>query len=90
MGLLLICYKGHGNISVWKNDNLLTNISGIMALGVAFIPTNPDVVSDKIYTLIPLTENWIGWLYYGFAAFLFLIFSLLAARKTIPEHQKAL
>lgn len=78
VGLFLICYKGQGNISIWKNDNLLTNISGIMALGVALIPTNPDVVSDKIYTLIPLTENWIGWLHYGFAAFLFLIFSLLA------------
>ena len=78
VGLFLICYKGQGNISIWKNDNLLTNISGIMALGVALFPTNPDVVSHKIYTLIPLTENWIGWLHYGFAAFLFLIFSLLA------------
>jgi len=78
VGLFLICYKGNGNASVWKNDNLLTNISGIMALGTALVPTNPEVVSDKIYTLIPITEKWIGWLHYGFAALLFLLFSLLA------------
>jgi len=78
VGLFLICYKGNGNVSIWKNDNLLTNIAGVMAVGVAFFPTNPDVVSDKIYTLIPLTDKWIGWLHYGFAALMFLIFSLLA------------
>jgi hypothetical protein len=78
VGLFLICYKGHGNTSIWKNDNLLTNISGIMALGVALFPTNPDNESKKIYTLISNTENWLGWLHYGFAAFLFSIFALLA------------
>jgi len=78
VGLFLICYKGNGNASLWKNDNLLTNISGIMALGTALVPTNPEVVSDKMYTLIPLTEKWTGWLHYGFAALLFLLFSLLA------------
>ncbi|MBS7233203.1 hypothetical protein KHA90_19475 [Flavobacterium psychroterrae] len=78
VGLFLICYKGYGNSSIWKNDNLLTNIAGIMALGVALFPTNPDDFKAKIYTLIPYSEKWLGWLHYGFAALLFLIFALLA------------
>ncbi|MFH7017009.1 hypothetical protein [Flavobacterium sp. FlaQc-47] len=78
VGLFLICYKGHGNHSIWKNDNLLTNIAGIMALGVALFPTNPDDFKAKIYTLIPYSAKWLGWLHYGFAALLFLIFALLA------------
>lgn len=80
VGLFLIRYKGHGNVSIWKNDNLLTNIAGIMALGVAFFPTNLDDndLKTKIYTLIPATEAWLGWLHYAFAALLFLILALLA------------
>lgn len=78
VGLFLICYKGYGNPSIWKNDNLLTNIAGIMALGVALFPTNPENFKAKIYTLIPFPEKWLGWLHYGFAALLFLIFALLA------------
>lgn len=78
VGLFLICYRGRGNHSIWKNDNLLTNIAGIMALGVALFPTNPDNFKAKIYTLIPYSAKWLGWLHYGFAALLFLIFALLA------------
>lgn len=78
VGLFLIRYKGHDNPSIWKNDNLLTNIAGIMALGVALFPTNPDDFKAKIYTLIPYPEKWLGWLHYSFAALLFLILALLA------------
>lgn len=78
VGLFLIRYKGHGNVSFWKNDNLLTNISGIMAIGVAIIPMNPDNFEVKIYTLIPYYEKWLGWFHYGFAAVFFLILALLA------------
>ncbi|WP_264552143.1 hypothetical protein [Flavobacterium sp. N2038] len=78
VGLFLIRYKGHGNTSVWKNDNLLTNIAGIMAIGVALVPTNPTDISQKIYTFIPSTQNWLGWLHYGFAGIFFLILALLA------------
>lgn len=78
VGLFLIRYKGYGNASIWKNDNVLTNIAGIMALGVALFPTNPEDFSQKIYTIIPSTEKWLGWLHYGFAAVLFLILALLA------------
>ncbi|MFV8346879.1 hypothetical protein [Flavobacterium sp. ZB4P13] len=78
VGLFLIRYKGHGNISIWKNDNLLTNIAGIMALGVALVPTNPNDSSNKIYTLIPYAEELLGYLHYGFATILFLILALLA------------
>jgi len=57
VGLFLIRYKGHGNASIWKNDNLLTNIAGIMAIGVALVPTNPEDIAQKIYTFIPLTAK---------------------------------
>jgi len=78
VGLFMINYKGSGNPSIWKNDNLLTNIAGIMAIGVALIPVNPDDFAIKIYTLIPYPEKWLGWLHYSFAAFLFLIMALLS------------
>lgn len=78
VGLFLIRYKGHGNKSIFKNDNLLTNISGIMALGVALVPTNPDGFKAKIYTFIPSTATWLGYLHYGFAAIFFLVLALLA------------
>lgn len=78
VGLFMLRYKGHGNPSIWKNDNLLTNIAGLMAIGVAFVPTNPLKEGAKVYSLIDLTETWVGYLHYGFAASLFLAFSLLA------------
>jgi len=78
VGLFLICYKGKSTASVWKNDRLLTNIAGLMAIGVALIPVNPDDFAIKIYTLFPYPEKWLGWLHYGFAALLFLIMALLA------------
>ncbi|WPO80894.1 hypothetical protein [Flavobacterium sp. KACC 22761] len=78
VGLFLIRYKGHGNISVLKNDNLLTNIAGVMAIGVALVPTNPADFSQKIYTLIPSAKTWLGWIHYGFAGVFFLILALLA------------
>lgn len=78
VGLFLIRYKGYGNDSFWRNDNLLTNIAGFMAFGVAMVPTNPDCPSQKIYTLIPLTDHWLGGLHYFFAGSLFGIFALLA------------
>ncbi len=78
VGLFLIRYKGHGNKSIWKNDNLLTNIAGIMAIGVALFPTNPNDSYSKFYTLIPYAKPWLGTLHYAFAALLFLIFSLLS------------
>ncbi|WP_123924583.1 MULTISPECIES: DUF998 domain-containing protein [unclassified Flavobacterium] len=88
VGLFLIRYKGHGNKSIFKNDNLLTNIAGIMAIGVALVPTNPESISQKIYTIIPLTEKWLGWLHYGFAAVLFLILALLAINVFTITQEK--
>ncbi|KUJ62103.1 hypothetical protein AR687_08745 [Flavobacteriaceae bacterium CRH] len=78
VGLFLICYKGNSNASLFKNDSILTNIAGIMAIGVALVPVNPDDFAIKIYTLFPYPEKWLGWLHYGFAALLFLIMALLA------------
>lgn len=78
VGLFMICYKGHRNPSLLKNDQLLTNVAGIMAVGVAFVPVAPEMEAQKIYTLIPYDYAWLSWLHYIFAALLFGIFALLA------------
>ncbi|SHM46006.1 hypothetical protein [Flavobacterium chilense] len=89
VGLFLICYKGYGNASILKNDNVLTNIAGIMAIGVVLFPTNPDDFKAKIYTLIPSVQKWPGYLHYGFAALFFLILALLAINVfTIGQKNK--
>ncbi len=75
VGLFLICYKGNGNAVIWKNDNLLTNLAGCMAIGIAFIPTDPIGHSCTQCTLI---AYGLKGLHYGFAAVLFLIFALLS------------
>jgi hypothetical protein len=78
VGLFLIRYKGHGNASFWKNDNLLTNIAGFMAIGVALVPTSANDPSLRIPTIIPYHTEFLGGLHYGFAALLFGAFSILA------------
>ena len=78
VGLFLICYKGYDNPHIWKNDNFLTNFSGIMAFGVAFMPTTAGNCSEKIFTLVPSCVPWLGWLHYACAALLFLTFSILS------------
>jgi hypothetical protein len=73
VALFLIRYRGFRNKLFWKNDSLMTNIAGIMALGVALVPTNPADCTAKIYTLIPSCASWIGWIHYFFAGSFFLI-----------------
>jgi hypothetical protein len=73
VALFLIRYRGFRNKQFWKNDSLMTNIAGLMALGVALVPTNPSDCSLKIYTLIPVCASWIGWIHYFFAGSFFLI-----------------
>lgn len=75
VGLFLICYKGNGNRSLFRNDNVLTNIAGFMAFGVAFIPTDPIADTCLQCTLINFSLTW---LHYAFAAVLFSIFALLS------------
>ncbi len=78
VGLFLIRYTGFKSSSFWKNDNLLTNIAGYMAFGVAFFPTNPDSWAEKIYTLVPLNLNLLGYIHYGFAAIFFFILAIIS------------
>ncbi|WFB64554.1 hypothetical protein PZ892_04945 [Sphingobacterium sp. WM] len=85
VGLFLICYKGNGNKSILKNDNLLTNIAGMMAFGVAFIPTDPISDSCLKCTLINFSLTW---LHYAFAGVLFLIFALLSINVFTIGQQK--
>lgn len=73
VSLFLIRYKSSENPVFWKDDDIMTNIAGVMALGVAFFPTNPECCSQKIYTLIPVCSKYLGWLHYFFAASFFLI-----------------
>ena len=80
VGLFLIRYIGFKSSSFWKNDNLLTNIAGYMAFGIALFPTNPDNWSAKIYTLIPLNFKVLGFIHYGFAAVFFLILSVISIK----------
>ena len=89
VGLFLICYRGLGNRSFWKNDNLLTNIAGVVAFGVALFPMNSNDFTNKIYTLIPYPEKYLGWLHYAFAALLFLIMALLSINVfTLGQHNE--
>jgi hypothetical protein len=78
VGLFMIRYQGFGNMQWWKNDGLLTNIAGYMAFGVALVPTNPLDGKSRIWTLIPYDWNFLTYVHYGFAAILFVCFSILA------------
>lgn len=73
VSLFLILYKSSENNVFWKDDDTMTNIAGIMALGVAFFPTNPGSCQEKIYTLIPYYSKYLGCLHYFFAAAFFLM-----------------
>ncbi|HSI70059.1 MAG TPA: hypothetical protein VK941_07490 [Gillisia sp.] len=91
VGLFLIRYKGKDDekkSSIWKNDEVLTNIAGIMALGVALIPVNPELEHQKIYTLIPYNCHWLGYFHYAFATGLFGIFALLALNVFIIGQEQ--
>jgi hypothetical protein len=78
VSLFLIRYKGFENPVFWKNDNKMTNLAGIMALGVALIPTNPVNCPEKIYTLIPFCVKVLGWLHYFFAASFFAVLAIIS------------
>lgn len=78
-GLFLIRYVGpEKKSSFWKNDNLLTNIAGYLAIAVAFIPTNPLCWTEKIYTLFPYNMEFIGYIHYSFAALFFILLSYIS------------
>ena len=78
VSLFLIRYRGYYNPVFWKNDNIMTNAAGCMALGIALFPTNPHSCTEKIYTLIPFCADFIGVLHYLFAAAFFLILAIMA------------
>lgn len=78
VGLFLIRYKGFKGSSIWKNDDLLTNIAGYMAFGIALFPTNPDDWPAKIYTIVPLNYGFLGYIHYGFAAVFFIILAIIS------------
>lgn len=78
VGLFMISYKGHNNPSLLKNDQLLTNVAGIMAIGVALVPDAPESEIPEVVSLIPHQFPWLSTLHYAFAAVLFGIFALIA------------
>jgi hypothetical protein len=79
-GLFLIRYVGYKSSKFWENDNLLSNIAGYMALGIAFFPTSPKYSAEKIYSFIPVDKPFLGWIHYGFAAAFFVILAILSIR----------
>lgn len=99
VGLFLFLYKGRRNRNILKNDSFLTNVAGVMAFGVAFVPTNlysdPEGrvldCSSKVYSFIPSCWEWLGILHYGFAAALFLILALISIKVfTIGQSDNTL
>lgn len=78
VSLFLIRYKGFEDPKFWKNDNKMTNLAGIMAMGIALVPTNPNSCTEKIYTLIPFCENFLGVLHYLFATVFFVILAIIS------------
>lgn len=89
-GLFLILYKGHKNRLFWRNDSALTNLAGVMAFGIAFFPTCPNDCAEKVDTLVPACEGWLGLLHYGFAGVFFLILALISlAVFTIGQRNEA-
>ncbi len=78
VGLFLIRYQGHKNPNFFKNDSKLTNIAGVMAFGVALLPTTPPTCEAKLYSIIPYCDDRLGWLHYAFAAVFFLTIAIIA------------
>jgi hypothetical protein len=78
VSLFLIRYKGFEDPKFWKNDNKMTNLAGIMAMGVALVPTNPNCCSEKIYTIIPFCINFLGVLHYLFATVFFVVLAIIS------------
>jgi hypothetical protein len=89
VGLFMISYKGHDNPSLLKNDQLLTNVAGIMAIGVALVPDAPKSGNPEVVSLIPYQLPWLSTLHYIFAALLFGIFALLAINVFTIGQNKA-
>lgn len=89
VGLFMICYKGHDNPSFLKNDQLLTNVAGIMAIGVSLVPDAPADGTRDVISLFPYQFPWLSTLHYIFAALLFGIFALLAINVFTIGQNKA-
>lgn len=88
VALFLIRYRSSENDVFWKDDDKMTNIAGIFALGVAIFPTNPVDCSEKIYTLIPFCVTYIGVLHFIFAAaFFFTLAEISIVIFTIGQKQ---
>jgi hypothetical protein len=97
VGLFLIRYEGFKDEKkIWRNDDLMTNIAGYMALGIALIPASPDDWAEKIYTFIPINREIMGVIHYVFAAVFFIILAVISIcvfpldhdRKDKPEEKK--
>ena len=78
VGLFLIRYKGYSHEKFLKNDNLLTNVAGVMAFGVALFPTSVINNHVRCSSIIPYEWEWVSYLHYGCAGILFLLFANLA------------
>lgn len=78
VGFFMIRYKGMGNKVWYKNDNLLTNVAGVMAIVVAFFPTFPEEGDKTFHSIVSVEQHAVGIIHYAAAATLFTAFSLLS------------
>ncbi len=78
VGLFLIRYKGFRSSRFLKNDNLLTNIAGYLAFGIALCPINPASWEKKIYTLIPFNIPEVGYFHCACAVVFFFILAMIS------------
>ena len=94
VALFLMQYQGHKSHQFWRNESLLTNLAGVMLLGVALFPTDPGCF-QKIYSLIYCTAPWLGGLHYFFAGVFFISLSFISLfvfvigqkeTEDLPEH----
>jgi hypothetical protein len=73
LGGFLLCYSGPH-----KWDNVVSNLAGLFALGVAAFPTDASGFMPKAERYINLTwwASWVNMVHYGSALLLFVCFSV--------------
>ena len=84
-GVFLIAYKGHPPAKAYEiSDNIVANIAGVFAIGVALFPTRPKDFSDL--------EGIVG-IIHVVCAGLFLLalayFAIFLFTKTVPNTTKS-
>lgn len=79
VALFMLCYTGHQKRKGEKglSDNTMTNLAGLLALGVVSFPTTSESkISDNLRNFI--SSDTIGWIHYGFAGSFFIVLAFMS------------